>query len=199
MRELWKPVAGYEGIYEVSSYGRVRSLKRVVNGKPGQLIPKKGIILKQSLLERGGGYYRVMLSKNNKGKHFLVHRLVAEAFIPNPDGLPVVNHKDICSLNNFVYVNPDNSIDPSKSNLEWCTIRYNSIYGDARAKAAEKCRKKIVATSNSGNTILFNSRKEAAKYFSVAPPTIGSAIYSEKEWRGWRFRYCSYPRLAVRH
>lgn len=100
--EIWRPVVGYEGLYEVSSYGRVRSLRR-------------GRILTSSI--NRDGYVRCHIKVNGVSKYYLVHRMVAEAFIPNPDNLPQVNHKDEDKTNNRV------------ENLEMCNAKYNSNYG----------------------------------------------------------------------
>lgn len=99
--ETFLSVPGYEGYYEVSNRGNVKSLRR-------------GIILKPSLR---GAYLRVGLHVNKETKYFSIHRLVAMAFIPNPDNLPYINHKDEVKTNNCV------------ENLEWCTAQYNNIYG----------------------------------------------------------------------
>ena len=109
--EIWKPVVGYEGLYEVSSYGRVRSLDRYDSRNHFC----KGKILK--LQTAGRGYLSVELSSNGKTKKFLVHRLVAEAFITNPDNLPEVNHINEDKTNNRV------------DNLEFCNHKYNVNYG----------------------------------------------------------------------
>ena len=95
MREIWKDVKGYEGLYQVSNLGNVKSFKESAKlGKPKELILKPHLI--------NSGYYVVTLySKKNKRK-FQVHRLVAETFIPNKEGLPCVNHKDENKLNNSV-------------------------------------------------------------------------------------------------
>lgn len=109
--EIWKPVVGYEGLYEVSSYGRVRSLDRY--DRMNRFC--EGRILK--LCANRLGYLKAGLCSNDKKKQYLVHRLVAEAFIPNPNNLPIINHKDENPSNNNV------------DNLEWCTAKYNSNYG----------------------------------------------------------------------
>ena len=112
MEEVWKDITGYEGLYQVSNFGNIKR-----DGK--NLSPGLG----------GNGYYLVVLSKNGKTKSATVHRLVASAFIPNPNNYPYVNHKDETRTNNHV------------DNLEWCTPRYNAIYGNAKAKeAASKSR-----------------------------------------------------------
>ena len=107
LNEIWKPIKGYEGLYEVSNFGRIKSLNYNHTGK--------GKILKQNQIMNG--YKLVMLYKDGNGKNYLVHRLVAEAFLPNTDNLPCVNHKDENKQNNVV------------SNLEWCTHEYNNRYG----------------------------------------------------------------------
>ena len=111
MNEEWRPVVGYEGLYEVSSYGRVRSLDKY--DSMNRFL--RGRILR--LFTDGLGYLRAQLYSNSKRKSFLVHRLVAQAFIPNPDNLPQVNHRD---------ENPSND---NVDNLEWCDGKYNVNYG----------------------------------------------------------------------
>ena len=111
MTEEWRPIVGYEGLYEVSSYGRVRSLDKY--DSMNRFL--RGRILR--LFTDGLGYLRAQLYSNSKRKSFLVHRLVAQAFIPNPDNLPQVNHRD---------ENPSND---NVDNLEWCDGKYNVNYG----------------------------------------------------------------------
>lgn len=118
MKEIWKEIEDYEGEYEVSNLGNVRSLNYRRSGEIK--------LLKQYTDKKGYKYVR--LSKNGKGKIYKIHRLVAMAFIPNPDNLPIVNHIDECKSNNMV------------SNLEWCTVAYNNTYGTARKRASEKMR-----------------------------------------------------------
>ena len=116
LNEIWKPIKGYESLYEVSNYGRVKALARRKNCNRGYGIIKEHI-MKPNNCDRGG-YYRVPLTGTNHiKKYYLVHRLVAEAFIPNPDNLPEVNHKDSNKANNNI------------KNLEWCSRTYNIKYG----------------------------------------------------------------------
>ena len=114
--EIWKDIDGFDGDYQVSSYGRIKSLKKNVEK-----------ILKTHTNKKTG-YAYVGLCKDGKVFTNTVHRIVAEAFIPNPDNLPCVNHKDEDKLNNNV------------DNLEWCTYEYNLNYGThtQRAKATKK-------------------------------------------------------------
>lgn len=113
--EIWKDIIGYEGLYQVSSLGRVRSLDRYVVDSLENRRFYKGKVL--SPVKDTDGYLKVGLSYNGKCKKCLVHRLAAQAFIENFDNLPEVNHKDEDKTNNNV------------DNLEWCTAKYNSNYG----------------------------------------------------------------------
>ena len=124
MEEIWKPVIGYEGLYEVSNLGRVRSVDRLVKYSNGQIHLHKGRILSPGLVHKSG-YLQVALCNNGKTQHKMVYRLVAEAFLPNIDNLPQVNHKDENPFNNCV------------DNLEWCTIEYNINYGTRIQKVTE--------------------------------------------------------------
>ena len=115
MEEQWKPIIGYEGLYEVSNFGNVRSLDRIVKRWKGYSTKKGKIII--PFYESKKGYYQVTLIKDGKKKHYRVHRLVASAFLENPFNYTDVNHKDENKTNNHV------------DNLEWCTRKYNNNYG----------------------------------------------------------------------
>ena len=121
--EVWKDIRDYEGLYQVSNWSRVRSLDRYVNANNGSLQFKQGKILKTR--QTWDGYLIVDLHKAGRIKTVKVHRLVAEAFIPNPDNLPQVNHKDENKQNNVV------------TNLEWCTNDYNYHYGTCIERKAK--------------------------------------------------------------
>ena len=103
VQEIWKDVIGYEGIYQISNFGKLKSFKKDKNGR----------IL--SNVNKNGWYLTVVLSKsgNKEIKTMRIHRMVAEYFIPNPDNKPEVNHKDMNKQNNHV------------DNLEWCTRKEN--------------------------------------------------------------------------
>ena len=118
MMEEWRAVPGYEGLYEVSSYGRVKSLKRYKSNNGGIPLIKERILKPYNDKK---GYLNVRL----RNKNFKVHRLVAQAFIPNPNNLPQVNHK-----------NEDKS-DNRVDNLEWCTAKYNNTYGTRQDKVRD--------------------------------------------------------------
>lgn len=130
MIELWKDIKNYEGLYQVSNLGNVKSVDRYVYA--GDNSNHKYQHIKERNLKLSGGdkYIQVRLCKNGKIKAFLVHRLVAEAFIPNPDNLPCINHKD---------ENPKNN---QAENLEWCTYTYNNEYNGR----IDKCKHKISQT-----------------------------------------------------
>ena len=119
---MWKDIKGYERLYQVSDVGEVKSLcrKARIHGNSYRTVAER--LLKPST---SGGYKMVVLCKDLTYTKFLVHRLVAEAFIPNPAKLPCVNHKD---------GNPSNN---SVSNLEWCTYEYNSNYSLCKKKQSE--------------------------------------------------------------
>lgn len=112
VREEWRDIVGYEGCYKVSNLGRVHSLKRIVKAKNNSKSSVPSKILKNRLAKNG--YVTVVLSKNGMEKNKLVHRLVAESFIPNSSNLREVNHIDFNKTNNYV------------KNLEWCDRKYNS-------------------------------------------------------------------------
>ena len=119
MKEIWKDIKGYEGIYQVSSEGRVRSLDRVEDR--GRNI--KGKILKPSI--NPYGYCVVGLFKNGTQKKNMVHRLLAEAFIPNPDNKPEIDHINTIKIDNTVFLNEDGSVNYDKTNLRWVTKKEN--------------------------------------------------------------------------
>lgn len=146
--EVWKDIVGYEGSYQVSNLGNVKSLDRkdCINrfrkGKECKKIPTKD------------GYYKVGLSKNGNEKRFFVHRLVAMHFVNNPNNLECVNHKDENKTNNIA------------DNLEWCTRAYNNNYGTRNKRIGEYSSVKTAMIDIATNDVLmiFNSAKEASKY-----------------------------------
>ena len=122
-----KPVVGYEGYYEVDNCGRVYALDRIVHVEDhGRIYDKqlKGGIIKQHM--HSNGYKVVCLTKDGKSKTVFVHRIVAMAFLPNPENLPCINHKDEDKTNNFM------------DNIEWCTYKYNNAYGSKPKKHSKR-------------------------------------------------------------
>ena len=122
MDEIWKDIEGYEGLYQVSNLGRIQSLPRV-NLCVNRTYIRKGKVLKGS--SDKDGYLCVHLSKNGIERKFLVHRLVAKHFIPNPNNYQQVNHKNEIVNDNRVL------------NLEWCDCAYNIRYGTGIKRRAK--------------------------------------------------------------
>jgi hypothetical protein len=133
--EVWKDVAGYEGLYQVSNEGQVKSLARTIVRSDGQNKTIEEKVLKSGMSSKG--YLQINLCRNGKQKTVKIHRLVAETFIPNPKNKPEVNHKDGKKGNNLF------------SNLEWATPSENirhayhtGLMGEARHK--NKIRNQVV-------------------------------------------------------
>ena len=159
MIEELKDIKDYEGEYAITRDGRVWSYK-------------SNKFLKPELVR---GYYYVSLYKEGKGKNFRIHRLVAEAFIPNPEGLPQVNHKDECKINNCV------------SNLEWCDAKYNANYGTRTERIANK--RSIPVYCEELNKTFYGAR-EAARELGLDNSNIIKCCKGKlKTHRGYHFRY----------
>lgn len=139
MEEIWKDIEGYEGLYQVSNIGRVKSLKRTVNHKRLGVYTINERIL--SAADKGLGYMVVGLSKNGKTKTLRVHRLVAKAFIPNPKKFDLINHKDKNTSNNIV------------SNLEWCDYQYNNTYADHSEVSSIALSKPVIQYTMDGKFV----------------------------------------------
>ena len=179
MSEIWKPIKGYEGIYEVSSYGRVRSLARMRIDKKGR---RKPIPEKMLKMHDRKGYDSVTLQDMGRKAIMSVHRLVAMAFIPNPDNLPVINHRDENPKNNQV------------SNLEWCDISYNTRYGTGveRAQAKHVYHRKAVEqlTKDGQHVATFKGVKEAARATGADASVIVRVCKGRNETAGgYRWKY----------
>lgn len=157
MNEVWRYIVGYENIYMISNLGNVKSVGRIVK-RGTNFKPVNERYLK---LGNNKGYMTVALSKEGKVRYFQVHRLVAQAFIPNPDNLPCVNHKDENKSNNCV------------DNLEWCTKSYNNSYNGARVKAAISKRKPVLQFELDGTFIReWSHAREAAETLSLDKRSI---------------------------
>ena len=170
MREEWRPVVGYEGLYEVSNMGRVKSLERTVwNGKGYFKTSER--ILKPG--KDKGGYLQVCLCKDGKDKWCAVHRLVATAFLPNLDNLPQVNHIDENKENNCV------------QNLEWCSRSYNVNYGVGNKKRAEKLSKPIFGIDRiTGLIVEFPSTMEAERTLGISKGNICECCKGKRKSAG---------------
>lgn len=168
MKEVWKDIAGYEGLYRVSNFGVVRSLPRATTS---------GRVLRQ--MADKDGYMKVSLSKNNKLKRCSVHRLVAMAFIPNPQGLPVVNHKDENKANNIV------------ENLEWCTVAYNTAYKGGLERRGNKRRVPVNQYTLDGIFVQrWSCALNAAKALGISRGNIVSCCTGKRNKTGgfaWKY------------
>ena len=155
IKEIWKTAVYdgeiYEGLYKVSNWGRILSLDYNHTGKPGLMNPNKN----------KSGYLKVDLSKNKETKTCLVHRLIAETFLPNPENKPQVNHKIEGKKGksiNMVFFNEDGTIDKERTTIEWCTQEYNHNYGTINERIAKsntngKCSKKVLQFTLDGEFI----------------------------------------------
>ena len=155
--EMWKNIAGYEK-YQVSNHGRVRSIDYNHTGQIRELAQNCN----------RGGYMYVNLYNQGKRKTHMIHRLVAEAFLENPEQLPVINHIDCDKRNNHV------------SNLEFCTISHNTKHAydnglinteESRRKAAEANRKKVICLTTGK---VFDSIQEASSFYGAAHQGISA-------------------------
>lgn len=159
--EVWKDIEGYEGLYQVSSWGRVRSTYR------------GGRILKS--LVTTYGYLRVTLYKSNVGKCQFIHRLVAQAFIPNPQNKPEINHIDENKENNFV------------DNLEWVTTKENLNYGTRNLRASKSLSKPIICIETG---IEYYGTHECARKMGLKPSNINKVLKGMlKHTGGYTFKY----------
>ena len=164
MTEVWKDIPGYEGIYQVSNQGRVkRSFKkgeRIMSGKKAK-----------------DGYIDVILSVNQNKRCYRLHRLVAEAFIPNPNNKPQVNHKDRNKRNNEV------------GNLEWVTGSENVVHAFATGRSVHK-RPVVQYTKNMGFVAFWNSIREAGQALRISEHNICSCCNDKLPSAGgyiWRY------------
>lgn len=166
----WLPINNYEGFYEVSDTGLVRSVDRISRHK--HII--KGRMLKATPTSRG--YLGVSLSKNDIKKTFSVHQLVANAFIDNPDNKAQVNHKDENKLNNNV------------TNLEWVTCAENLSYGTRTKRAVVKTYHPVVSVHKSGFMRLFKSQTEASKRLNISLGNLNNVLSGRrKQSKGYKF------------
>lgn len=159
MTEVWKDIKGYEGLYQVSNIGRVKSL-----------LNDREIILKGG---NSSGYRTVGLN----GKTYFVHRLVGENFIPNPDNLPQINHRNELKSDNNV------------SNLEWCTACYNANYGSRN----QKLSKPVYQIDLESGQVLFywSSASDVQRKLGYSASCISRCCKSNATWYGFRWEYAN--------
>lgn len=182
--EIWKPVQGYEGFYEVSNEGNVRSIA-VWSHKYQRVLKRKipTIKVQDTTIE---GYKRVLLSLYGVHKHCAVHRLVAMAFLDNGNNLPEVNHKDENPANNKV------------DNLEWCTRKYNANYGTLPQRISERCTndirisKPVIQLTINGEFVKrYPSIKEASRQTGAPDEVITRVCKGKaKTSGGYIWAYC---------
>lgn len=176
--EIWRDIKDYEGLYQVSNYIRVKSL------------PRNGTILTESILKQRinkDGYRVVQFSKNGKIRNHFIHRLVAEAFLENPNNLPYINHKDENKLNNI------------PENLEWCDSKYNCNYGtrNERIKRFSKdnhASKPIVQIDKNTNEIIkeWDSIMDAERALGIDNGHISACCKGKKYYKtvgGFKWKY----------
>lgn len=170
--EEWKPIEGYEGLYEISNCGRVKSIDYQGH--------KRELILKPS---KRPNYYSVNLCKDGFHKSCYIHRLVAAAFIPNPNNLPCVNHKN------------ENCLDNRAENLEWCTYKYNSNYGTAKQRQSEKIKGKLNGKQSKPircveTNIVYPSAAEAGRQLNIYKCCITKCCRGQnKTYKGYHWEY----------
>ena len=171
-KQVWKDIPGFEGLYQVSNTGKVRSMNYRNTGK----------VKVMKLVLSSNGYLIVPLWKDRKDKQYLVHRLVAMTFIPNPNNLSQVNHIDENKFNNTVW------------NLEWCDSDYNANYGTRNERCSEAHRKPIIMLDMNNNPIAcFKCVGDANEYIGKDRGYI-SSVYHCTEGRnstayGYKWAY----------
>lgn len=185
IKEIWKDILGYEGYYQVSNMGRVKSLDRDIIYSNGRITKTKGKILNGFIKPKG--YISVDLYKNNKRAKFYIHRLVAFAFIPNPDGKEQINHLDENPENNCV------------NNLEWCTCKENLNYGNHNKNLSNSSinnpskSRRILQFDFEGNFIKeFPSAKEVERQLNLFATGIIRCCrgrYGVKQCGGYKWKY----------
>lgn len=183
MVEEWRDIEGFEGIYQVSSFGRVRGLDRYVRqkNKYGSMMDVfiRGVIIKP--FNVNSGYSYVFLKRRKEHLSFGIHRLVAKAFIPNPNGLRYVNHKDENKKNNHV------------DNLEWCTCQYNNTYGSVKERQVANLptKKAVIQMAISGEVIAeYPTIKAAARAVGASSICISRCCRGKIQTsQGFRWAY----------
>ena len=190
--EIWKTAVYdgevYEGLYQVSNWGRILSLNYRNTGKAELMNPRK----------RKDGYFQVCLRKNKESKKCYVHRLIAETFLPNPEGKPCVNHKiegEEGKKINMVFFNEDGSIDKERTSIEWATYEENNNYATHNERSAKtrtngKLSKKVLQLSLTGELIReWPSTAECARNGFDNGAVCKCCNGKQKTHKGFRFMY----------
>ena len=136
MKEIWKDIEGYEGLYQVSNFGKVRSVDRYNS---------RGCWIKGCIIEPTNckGYLQIVLFLNGKKSYYYIHRIVAEAFLPNPDNKPEIDHINTDKTDNTVCLNEDGSVNYEKTNLRWVSHKENMNNPLTRKKQSTRFKGKI--------------------------------------------------------
>lgn len=186
MEELFVPVIGFEGVYEISNFGNIRSLTRLVKTKKGHYQTHNGKAYIPH--DNGMGYKFLRLYKNNKGHHRYIHRLVATHFIDNPENKKYVNHIDGIKSNNRV------------DNLEWCTAVENMAHAYSTGLSVKgNAGKKVKQLSVTGELIaIYPSVLNASKVTGISRASIADLVVKNPKLRwerktagGFRWEYCT--------
>ena len=178
MEEIWKSIDGFEGIYEISNLGRVKSLAKTGSVYTGKGKPRKEYTINETIVKGWSQEYQVVdLRKAGKSHSKKIHRLVAEAFIPNADNKSQVNHIDENKFNNRI------------DNLEWVTPKENVNHGTGIARRSKTQKKRVIALKGESK-ITFESIGEAAETLGVDRSCISHTLSKRMSTvKGYTFEY----------
>ena len=176
MREIFKDIKGFEGLYAVSNLGNVKRHTTEAKNGTGNYYRKEHLL---SQRKNNKGYFSVDLFKNNVRHQYLVHRLVAEQFIGNPNNYPCVNHKD------------ENNANNSADNLEWCTQKYNMNYGTCPERIGKANSKSVIQLDKEGNFVgKYISISCAEQMTKISQGSIGDCLHGRRKTAGgylWQY------------